>query len=123
MSRFTGRTLVRHRQLICVTILLLQVGYRVTLKHAGLFLPGTASVIIALTDGELLEDQLITAQQEVYTNFLNCHSFSLNNTPWWSVSFLEVIDLFLISSNRQKEPGPLELSCTVLVSKTLMKHR
>lgn len=53
----------------------------VTLKYAGLFLPGTASVIIALTDGELLEDQLITAQQEVHTNSLNCHSFSLNNTP------------------------------------------
>lgn len=28
-------------------------------------LPGTASVIIALTDGELQEHQLITAQQEV----------------------------------------------------------
>lgn len=35
-----------------------------------LFLPGTASVIIALTDGELQELQLITAQQEVHSNFI-----------------------------------------------------
>lgn len=33
--------------------------------HTHLFPPGPASVIIALTDGELQEHQLITAQQEV----------------------------------------------------------
>lgn len=33
--------------------------------HVRVLLPGTASVIIALTDGELQEHQLITAQQEV----------------------------------------------------------
>lgn len=33
-----------------------------------LSLPGTASVIIALTDGELQEHQLITAQEEVATS-------------------------------------------------------
>lgn len=35
---------------------------------ACMFLPGTASVIIALTDGELQEHQLTTAQQEVATS-------------------------------------------------------
>lgn len=34
-------------------------------KTPFMCLPGTASVIIALTDGELQEHQLITAQQEV----------------------------------------------------------
>lgn len=35
------------------------------LTQAGVFPPGPASVIIALTDGELQEDELISAQQEV----------------------------------------------------------
>lgn len=32
---------------------------------SAIILPGPASVIIALTDGELLEHHLISAQQEV----------------------------------------------------------
>ena len=40
------------------------------LQHGSyLFLAGTASVIIALTDGELQEHQLIDAQQEVTTSY------------------------------------------------------
>lgn len=41
------------------------------LKRVRMFSPGPASVIIALTDGELQEHQLTSAQQEV------AHSISL----------------------------------------------
>lgn len=46
------------------------------LKHACVFRPGTASVIIALTDGELQEHQLITAQQEVETSYWGLISYT-----------------------------------------------
>lgn len=85
------------------------------LTQAGVFpcfLPaGPASVIIALTDGELQEDQLISAQQEVAAS----HSvFRCSGRD-------ESILLFL--SHRQRKPDLWEPSFTVLVSKTLMKHR
>lgn len=68
-------------------------------------LPGTASVIIALTDGELQEHQLITAQQEVqHDNFilrLNPQTTAVKA----QVNGRKMTHLFPLSNNRQREPG------------------
>lgn len=62
------------------------------LTQVGVFPPGPASVIIALTDGELQEDKLIKAQEEVAASRLISTAAAVSASDAFSI--LDFMDPF-----------------------------
>lgn len=84
-----------------------------------LHVSGTASVIIALTDGELQEHQLVAAQQEVTDLTMHTHTEWKETAPLLSSFVIFVIYVL----NRQHELGRWVQLYIVSVWKTSMRHR